>query len=241
MPAYFYRKVADFQGRVFPEASAQRADPARGRRLRLAARPFQEPLERCTKVIFAGFCLASVSEASRLFADASSDPQHDGRRWKCPASKPGGIELDLDLFESNRRGCVAMTRAGAIEDRGRPGDEVLPDFSLVQIGADHKERKNRPVVGVLWHAGVATVDDPSERSSAEASQHQIPGRFNYGVASYINAAAQAVKRKERDGPATLNLSNTRSEARVKTRFPSRRTAEIPNPSMWLWDQDSCYP
>jgi hypothetical protein len=122
-------------------------------------------------VIFGCFCLAGVSEVSRLSADATSDPQHGGRKWKQPASKPGGIELDLNLFESYRRGCVAMTRAGAIKDRRRAGDEVLPDFGLVQIGADHKERKNRPVMGVLWHAGVASVDDPSERRPAEASQH----------------------------------------------------------------------
>src|SRR5580700_8645892 len=136
MPVYLYRKVADFQGGVLAEASPHRADPVRRRPLRLAARPFEEPLERCAKVIFGCFCLAGVSEVSRLSADATSDPQHGGRKWKQPASKPVGIELDLNLFESYRRGCVAMTRAGAIKDRRRAGDEVLPDFSLVQIGAD---------------------------------------------------------------------------------------------------------
>src|SRR5579863_3998754 len=171
MPVYLLRKVADSQGGVFAEASAHRADPARRHPLRLAARPFQEPLERCAKLIFGCFCLASVSEVSRLSADATSDPERGGRKRKQLASKPGGIELDLNLFESYRRGCVAMTRAGAIKDRRRAGDEVLPDLSLVQIGADHKERKNRPVMCVLWHAGVASVDDPSERRSAEASQH----------------------------------------------------------------------
>jgi hypothetical protein len=31
-------------------------------------------------------------------------------------------------------------------------------------------------MGVLWHAGVAPVDDPSDRGSAEASQHPIPSQ-----------------------------------------------------------------
>jgi hypothetical protein len=31
-----------------------------------------------------------------------------------------------------------------------------------------------PVMGVLWHTGVAPVDDPFYRGSAEGSQHQIP-------------------------------------------------------------------
>jgi hypothetical protein len=88
-------------------------------------------------------------------------------------SKPGRIELNLDLFESDRRGCVAMARASAIEDCGWAGDEFLPGLSLIQIGADHKKRKNGPVMSVLLHAGVAPVDNPSDTGSAEVPQHQI--------------------------------------------------------------------
>jgi hypothetical protein len=175
MPACLSREVADFQGRVFREAAGDRANPPRRLTLGLPARPFEEPLERCTKAIFGYPCFASTSEVSRVSPGTISDPPRHGQSWQ-PASKPGRIELDLDLFESNRSGRIAMSRAGAIKDRGRAGDEFLPDFSLVPIGAEYKERKNRPVVGVLWHAGVAPVDDPSDRGSAEASQHPIPYR-----------------------------------------------------------------
>src|SRR5262249_52268678 len=99
---------------------------------------------------------------------------------------------DLDLFEANRRGRIAMTRAGGVEDRGGPADEPLPELGLVQIGADHEERKNGPLMGVLWHAGVAPVYDPSDTGSAEAAQHRESCRFNDSVASYINAVRQAV-------------------------------------------------
>jgi hypothetical protein len=114
-----------------------------------------------------------VSEVSRLSADATSDPKIDWQRCKQSASEPGRVELDLDLFESYRRGCVAMPRTGTIENRGWAGNELLPNLGLVQIGADHKERKNGPVMGVLRHAGAAWVDDPSDAGSTEASQHPI--------------------------------------------------------------------
>jgi hypothetical protein len=76
---------------------------------------------------------------SGLSTDATSNPQLDGQTWTQPASQPGGIELDLDLFESHCRDGVAVSRAGPIQDRGRTGDEPLPDFSLVYIGAEHEE------------------------------------------------------------------------------------------------------
>jgi hypothetical protein len=187
------RKVADFQGWVFPEASGDRADPARRLALRLPVGACEEPLKRRAQAIFAGFCLASVSEGSRLYADATSDPKHDGQTWKQSMSQPRRIELDLDLFESYRRCCVAMPRAGAIKDRGWAADEPLPNLGLVQIGADYKERENGPVMGMLWHAGAAAVDDPSNSGSAEASQHRFPARVTDSEASYIKVAARAVK------------------------------------------------
>jgi hypothetical protein len=168
MSVCLYRKVADFQSRVLPQATGDRADPARRLTLGLSARPSEEPSERFTQLNLGCSRLARVSEVSRLPADGTSDPRHHWQTWKQLASNPAWIELDLDLLESNRRSGVAMTRAGAIEDRRRPGDEVLPELGLVQIGADHEERKNRPVMGVLWHASVTPVDDPSDTGPAEA-------------------------------------------------------------------------
>jgi hypothetical protein len=123
--------------------------------------------------MFGCFCLASESEVACFSAHGTAGPPLHGLTWKHPVSKPGRIELNLDLFEANRGGCVAMARAGAIEDRGWAGDELPPNLSLIQIGADHKKRKNGPVMCVLWHAAVAPVDNPSDTDSAEAPQHHI--------------------------------------------------------------------
>jgi hypothetical protein len=131
MPACPSGKVSDFQGGVFTESSRDRANPARGFTLGLPAGTFQKPLQSCAKTVFGRFGLASVSEKSRFPSDTPSDPQHDGHGWKQGSSKPGRIELNLDLFESHRRDGVAMSRASAIEHRGRAGDELLPDFGLV--------------------------------------------------------------------------------------------------------------
>ena len=69
-------------------------------------------------------------------------------------------------------------RHGRNQPASKPGRiEFDLDFGLVQIRPDHKERKNGPIMGVLWHAGVAPIDDPSDRGSAEASQHEIPSRL----------------------------------------------------------------
>src|SRR5215469_3349546 len=133
------RKVADSQRRIFPQAPGDRTDPARRFMLRPPARPFEEPLDRITQVTLGYFCLASVDKVSRLSSDVTSDPFHDGYTWQQSASNPERIELDLDLFESNGRGRVAMARAGAIENRGGSGNELLSDFRLIDIGADHKE------------------------------------------------------------------------------------------------------
>ena len=192
MPAYLSREVADTQGRVFPQASADRANPARRLTPGLPACNFQEPLQRCAKAFFGCRCFASVTEVPRLPPGTTSDPPHHGQSRNQPASKPVRIELDLDLFESKRCGRIAMSRPRAIEDRGRPGDKRLADVSLVQIGAHHKERNNRPVVGVLRHAGVAPVDDPSDRDSAEASQHQIsyPSRMAWPLIKCCSASRQ---------------------------------------------------
>src|SRR5215813_3906411 len=120
MPARLQCEVADSQTSVFAQASGDRADPARRLPLRLPARPFQESLQRFTNAILGGFHLASASKVAHLSADATTDPQHDRHTRQQTASKPGRIELDLDLLEPDRRGRVAMTRAGAIEDRGWP-------------------------------------------------------------------------------------------------------------------------
>ena len=194
MSACLFRKFADFQGRVLIEASRDGADPARGLTVVLPARPCQEPSDRFTHMSLGCLHLASLSEVSRVSADGTSNPSHDGQTWKQLGSNPGRIELDLDLFESYRRGGVAMMRPGPIEDCGWPGNEPLAHFGLVQIGADNEERKNGPVMGVLRHAGAAPVDDPSDTGSAEASQHLVSRSFRDDVAAYINAAAQAVKR-----------------------------------------------
>lgn len=72
----------------------------------------------------------------------------------------------LDLLEADRRGGIAVTRAGTIEDRGRAADESRANLSLVQVGADHEQRQDGPVMGVFGHAGVAAVDDPPDTHSA---------------------------------------------------------------------------
>ena len=131
MPPYLSREVADVQGRVLPEASVDRANPARRLTPGLSACNLQEPLERCTKVIFGCRYFASMSEAPRLARGTTSVPPHHGQSWNQPASKPVRIELDLDLFESNRRGRLAMSRPGAIEDGRGARDERRADFSLV--------------------------------------------------------------------------------------------------------------
>lgn len=201
MPACLYRELADCQVRVFPEALGDRADPARCLALRLPTRPCQEPLQRAANLVLRGFCLANVSEVPRLPADETSYPQRDGQTREQPASEPGRIELDLDLLESDRRGCIPMTRAGPIEDRGRPGDEPLPHFSLVQIRTEHKERKDGPIVGVRRHAGVAAVDDSSDTGAAEASLQGMPRRFDRGAGllDKRGSAGRQEKMKERAG------------------------------------------
>jgi hypothetical protein len=143
----------------------------------LPLRSLQKPLQRRAQATLGCFSFASFDELPLLPPHATSDPQCHGHGRKQPASEPGRIELDLDLFESKRRDRVAMSCAGTIEDRGRTRDEPPADFGLVQIGADHKERKNGPIMGVLRDAGLAAIDDPSDRGSAEASQHQIPSRL----------------------------------------------------------------
>ena len=173
MPACLGREVADSQGRVSPEALGHRVDPGRRRTRGLPARSRQEPLQRRPQSRFRNFRLAGASEIPRLSADAASDPKRDRQRRNQTASKPGRIEFDLDLLEPDRRGRIAMPCAGAVEDRGGAGDEALSYLGLVQIGADHEERKNGPVMGVLGHPGIARVDDPSEGGSAVASQQQI--------------------------------------------------------------------
>src|SRR5262247_2094839 len=142
MPACLSGKVADPQGRVFTESSRDRGDPLCRLPLGLLAGTFQEALQSCAKAVFGCFCATFLSEKSGLPARTTSDPRHHGHRRQQAATKPGRIELNLDLFESHSRDCVAMSCASTIENRGRTGDELLPDFSLVQIRADHKERKN---------------------------------------------------------------------------------------------------
>jgi hypothetical protein len=131
MPACLSGKVADFQGRVFTEASRDRANPARRFKLGLLGGTFQEPSERRAKTALGRFSFAGVGEESRLPSDTTSDPQHYGLAWQQPASQPRGIKLNLDLFESDRRDRVAMRCASTIEDRGRTGDEPRSDFGLV--------------------------------------------------------------------------------------------------------------
>ena len=203
MPACLYRQLADSQVWVFPEAFGDRADPARRPALRLPARPFQEALQRGANLTFRSCCLANVSEISRLPADETSDPQCDRQTRKQPVSEPGRIELDLDLLESDCRGRIAMTRAGPIEDRGRPRDEPLPQFSLVQIGADHEQRKNGPVVCVRRHAGVAAVDDPPDTGAAEALQQVMPRRLDGGAGLLDKHGSPGRQEKMRRGPRDL--------------------------------------
>jgi hypothetical protein len=131
MPAGLPGKVADPQGRVFTEASRDRANPARRLKSGLLAGTFQEPSERRAKTAFGCFSFAGVGEESRLPSGTTPDPQRHGLAGQQPASKPTGIELNLDLFESDRRDRVAMRCASAIEDRGWTGDEFRPDFGLV--------------------------------------------------------------------------------------------------------------
>src|SRR5215467_11645356 len=115
MPTRLQREVADSQSCVFAQAPGHRPDPARGLSLRLPVRSLQEPLQRFTNAILGCFHRASASQVAHLPAEVTTDPQRDRHTRQQAASKPGRIELDLDLFESNRRGRVAMTRAGAIE------------------------------------------------------------------------------------------------------------------------------
>src|SRR5690349_18606872 len=101
MPVDRCRQVADCQRGVFSEVSDDRADPARAVTLSRTGGPRQEPLKRCAKMTFGYFRLASTSEGSRLSADGASEPPQYGQMRKKLPSKPGGIELDLDLFESD--------------------------------------------------------------------------------------------------------------------------------------------
>src|SRR5215469_2022469 len=193
MPARLSGKLADLEARVFSQSSRDRANPARRFTLGLPAGALEESLQGCAKAARGGFFFARASEEARLPSDPASDPQHDGHRWKQRASEPGRIELNLDLFKAHGRDRVAMGCAGTIEDCGRTGDELLPDFSLVQIRAHHKERENGPVVGVLRHAGVAAVDDPCDRGSAEALRHEILSPSTMVWCSYLSVARRAVK------------------------------------------------
>jgi hypothetical protein len=131
MPACLPGKVADFQSRVFTEASRDRANTARRFKFGLLAGTLQEPSERRAKTACGCFSFAGVGEESRLPSDTTSDPQHHGLAWQQAASKPRGIELNLDLFESDRRDRVAMRCTGTIENRGRTGDEPRAEFGLV--------------------------------------------------------------------------------------------------------------
>jgi hypothetical protein len=208
MSACLDRELANFSARVLPEVSRDRANPARWLTRGLQASPFKEPSNPIAQTRPRRGRLASASKISRRSADGASDPLHDGQTWKPPGSDPGWVKLDLDLFESNRGGGVAMTCAGAIEDRRWPGDKFRPDLGLVQIRADHEKRENGPVVSVLGHAGVAPVNDPSDTGSAEALQHQFP-IFQDNATAYINVAG-ANRQEFRNGRPlpTLNSSNT---------------------------------
>lgn len=176
VPPCLDRKIGDFKGGVFAEPSPDPVDPDGRRMLGQPACTFHEPPQRRAQSIFGGVVPTSSSKAPCVPTGATADPLSDGDLRKEPVAKPSRVELDLDLFEPDRRDCVAMGCAGAIKDRGGTGDERLPDLRLVQIGANHEERKYRPLMGMLGHAGVAPIDDSPDRGSAEGSQHQISNR-----------------------------------------------------------------
>jgi hypothetical protein len=134
----FSGKVANLKVPAIPEPLRERANPVGRFTSGLLPGASQESLDLCTKVILRGLFFARVSKISRLPSGSAADPRQDGLAWE-PRSKPSRIELDFDLLKSNRRDRVAMSGSGAIEDRGRTGDELRPDFRLVQIGAHHEE------------------------------------------------------------------------------------------------------
>src|SRR5580692_8789178 len=153
-------KVGHLQRRILAEAPGHRTNPARRFPRRFAARSLHEPLQGCTQALLVRFPAAEQRQGSSLRAGASTQPSRDGSTGKQPASKPGRIELDLDLLEPRRRNGVTMSSPGPIENGRGASDEGLSEFALVQIPAYYEHRQQRPIMGALPNPRTASIDNP---------------------------------------------------------------------------------
>ncbi len=170
MPPCLFRKLGYSQVRIFAEAADDPANPARRIALGLTARSFEESLQGRAQAFFVPLPDAQLRQGSYRSTRTPPEPLRDGSTWESRRSKPGRIELDLNLLKAQRANDIAMGRPSPIENRRRTGYEPFAKFGLVAIAAHHEDRQHRPFMSVLRNAGIAAIDDPPDRGSAEAVQ-----------------------------------------------------------------------
>jgi len=128
MSTQFFREKCDTQRRVFMQAALHCGNPIRCGPFARAACLVHEPLHCSSKILYFRLPGTKAHQISRGDGTASSYPPCDRSMGNHPGSKPGRIELDLDLLESNARNTVLVGRSGSVKDDRRTGDENLANF-----------------------------------------------------------------------------------------------------------------
>lgn len=101
----------------------------------------------------------------------TADPMKNGCAWNRSASEPLWIELDFNLFESDRQGRVAMSRTRAVKDGRRTVNHAPSELGLIQIASEHENRQHRPVMRMLPYPSVAEIDNSADDDTARLVQY----------------------------------------------------------------------
>jgi len=117
---------------------------------------------------------AMLGQGSRQSARLAADPVRDGRVRNWSAAEPVRIEFDLDLFEADGQGRVAVAAAGAVKNGRRTIDDPLSDIRLVQVAPEDENRQHRPIMRVFRYPSATEIHHSADDHAAGIMQDVHP-------------------------------------------------------------------
>ena len=165
---------------VFPKAPRDHIEPRSAGRLVSASNSRHKLAYRSSNASRVNRPRAVLGQGSRHEACMTADPMRNGCAWNRNASEPLWIELDFNLFESDRQGRIAMGRTRAVKDGRRTVNHAPSELGLIQIASEHENRQHRPVMRMLPYPSVAEIDNSADDDTARLVQYVHWQRENPG-------------------------------------------------------------
>src|ERR1700722_2735772 len=131
MSSHVSRELMHLQRGVFPKAPRDHIEPRSAGRLVSASNSRHKLAYRSSNASRVNRPRAVLGQGSRHEACMTADPMRNGCAWNRNASEPLWIELDFNLFESDRQGRIAVGRTRAVKDGRRTVNHAPSELGLI--------------------------------------------------------------------------------------------------------------